>query len=461
MVIGKDGKLYTLEYGTAWFKQNMDARLSRIDYNGGNRMPVAKLNASATSGSTPLAVSFDANGSDDPDGDLIRYTLEWTGQKFESTSGKFDVTFDKPGEFKLRLTVTDAKSAKAMAELSIVAGNTTPVIDITADENSMFFFPNSTIRYHVKVNDKEDGSTSSKEIAPASVHISFDYLEKGFDMTKIEQGHLQATFPGMDLIAASDCKSCHLVDQKSAGPAWRDVAKRYSKDVKAVEILSEKVLRGGAGVWGATAMAAHPQLSKEQVQRMVEYILYLAKEETKASLPIEGVVKTGKETEGAYILQASYADRGAAGVPSLSATRIFLLKKPSLDADAADELAVASKFTAPTGDIVLNNVKNNSTALFRAIDLTNVASLAPVAYVLDGQADGEVEVYLDGVSGKKIGVTTFSTMPGIEVMKGMKMKSTKLRLGKVSGLHDIWLVFKNNTAGDKNLFFFGKVELGK
>jgi cytochrome c len=261
----------------------------------------------------------------------------------------------------------------------------------------------------------------------------------------------------MEMIAASDCKSCHMVDQKSAGPAFREVAKRYVKELKAVEILSEKVLRGGSGVWGTTAMAAHPQLSREQAQLMVEYILSLAKEQLKASLPLDGSVKTGRESEGAYVLQASYTDRGAEGVPSLSDSKIVLLKKPFLEASAADQLSVASKFSSPTGDVVLNNVKHNATALFKSIDLTNVSTLEPVAYLIKGQTDGEVEVYVDG---KKLGTTSYARIPGTEVMKGVKMKSSKLALGKVSGLHDISLVFKNDKAGDKNLFFFGKVRLG-
>lgn len=456
MVVGKDGKLYTLEYGTAWFKQNMDARLSRIDFNGGNRLPVARLSAGTTSGSVPLTVSFDAAGSVDPDGDSIRYTLEWSGQKVESSNGKFVVTFDKAGEFKPRLTVTDPMGAKGTAELSVVAGNSPPAVDIQVEGNSMFFFPNTSVRYHVMARDQEDGSTGNREIAPGSVQVSFDYLDKGFDLTRAAQGHIRPALPGMEMIAASDCKSCHMVDQKSAGPAFREVAKRYVKKLKAVEILSEKVLRGGSGVWGTTAMAAHPQLSREQAQLMVEYILSLAREQLKASLPLDGTAKTGKESEGAYVLQASYTDRGAEGVPSLSDSRTFLLKKPFLEASAADQLSVTSRFTGPTGDIVLNNVKHNATALFKSIDLTNVSSIEPVVFLVDGQTDGEVEVYLDD---KKLGTTSYARIPGTEVLKGVKMKSSKLMLRRVSGLHDIQLVFKNDKSGDKNLFFFGKVRL--
>ncbi len=458
MVVGIDGKLYTLEYGKAWFKQNMDARLSRIDYNGGNRLPMAKLNASALSGSVPLAVSFDASESSDPDGDSIRYTLEWAGKKDESKTPKFNVTFDKPGEYHPRLTVTDSQGAASTASISVVAGNSPPVINIAMEGNSMFFLPNSAIRYSVGVSDREDGSTGSRTIPPKSVRVSFDYLAKGFDLSRASLGHVRPSLPGMDLIAASDCKSCHLVDQKSAGPAFRDVARRYVKDLKAVEILTEKVLRGGSGVWGTTAMAAHPQLSKEQAQLMVEYVLSLAMEEIKNSLPIDGVVNTGNEKEGAYILQATYTDRGGQGVPSLSDSRLFLLKKPTLEAAAADQLSVAARFTGPTGDIVLNNVKHNASALFKSIDLTNISFLEPLVYIMEGQAGGEVEVYLDGV---KVGTTSYGRVPGVEVLRGVKMKSTRLRTGRVSGLHDIQLVFKNDKAGNENLFFFGKVELGR
>jgi cytochrome c len=73
MAYGPDGKLYMLEYGTVWFKQNLDARLVRIDYNGGNRPPVVQLTADKVSGALPLTVNFSSKGSNDPDGDKLAY----------------------------------------------------------------------------------------------------------------------------------------------------------------------------------------------------------------------------------------------------------------------------------------------------------------------------------------------------------------------------------------------------
>ena len=457
MALGPDGKLYTLEYGTQWFKQNMDARLSRIDFNGGNRAPIAKLTATPTSGLLPLTVSFNAKTSEDPDGDSVSYLLEWAGQKQESKTGTFTVTFDKPGEFKPRITVTDSKGTKGTAETTVVAGNTPATVSIAMEGNPMFFFPNSSVRYSVSVTDPEDGSTKDKSIAASAVGVAFDYVDKGTDLSKL--GHQKAELPGVALIAASDCKSCHLIDQRSAGPSYRDVAKRYSKNPKAVEILSDKILKGGAGVWGETAMAAHPQLSQDQAAQMVEYILSLEKKTVQPGLLLSGAAKTGKQEEGSYVLEASYIDKGAAGVPSLATVTRTVLKAPELNPGEVSELKVASKVAAPTGNFIFDNVKHNSSALFKDVDLTNVSGLEAVVYVMGAQTGGEVEFFLDGADGKMIGTTLLAKAPGIEVMDGVKMKSSKVALAKVSGRHDVLLIFKNDLAGDKNLFFFGKVIL--
>ena len=40
MEFGPSGDMYLLEYGTAWFQGNPDARLVRIEYNAGNRKPI-------------------------------------------------------------------------------------------------------------------------------------------------------------------------------------------------------------------------------------------------------------------------------------------------------------------------------------------------------------------------------------------------------------------------------------
>lgn len=80
---------------------------------------------------------------------------------------------------------------------------------------------------------------------------------------------------GLNLIAGSDCLTCHKVEEKLVGPAYRDVAKKYAGQPGAVDSLASKIIHGGKGNWGDMAMSPHPALSQEDAQAMVKYILSL------------------------------------------------------------------------------------------------------------------------------------------------------------------------------------------
>src|ERR1700730_11707275 len=56
------------------------------------------------------------------------------------------------------------------------------------------------------------------------------------------------------LMAKYNCQTCHTVDKKLVGPAFRDVAKKYASDSTASEKLQSKVKNGGSGVWGPIPM---------------------------------------------------------------------------------------------------------------------------------------------------------------------------------------------------------------
>jgi cytochrome c len=76
-----------------------------------------------------------------------------------------------------------------------------------------------------------------------------------------------------------DCRTCHAVETKLIGPALKDIALRYKGDAAAAEMLKGKVRSGGAGNWneitGGVPMTPHPNLSDEDLGRVIEYILSL------------------------------------------------------------------------------------------------------------------------------------------------------------------------------------------
>jgi cytochrome c len=78
---------------------------------------------------------------------------------------------------------------------------------------------------------------------------------------------------GEVLIAYSDCYTCHKEDQKSVGPAFKDIAKRYPANKAYIDMLAQKVILGGSGIWGSPVMTPHPKLSIENAKLMVTYIL--------------------------------------------------------------------------------------------------------------------------------------------------------------------------------------------
>ena len=77
------------------------------------------------------------------------------------------------------------------------------------------------------------------------------------------------------LATAKNCMACHAVDKKLVGPAYKDVAAKYAGQKDAVDKLSAKVLKGGAGVWGAVPMPANPQVTDAEAKQLVQWILTL------------------------------------------------------------------------------------------------------------------------------------------------------------------------------------------
>lgn len=82
---------------------------------------------------------------------------------------------------------------------------------------------------------------------------------------------------GEKLISKMDCIGCHKLDKKLVGPAYLDIAKKYPLNDKNINYLSDKIIKGGSGVWGSIPMAAHSTLKKEDAKKMARYILSLKK----------------------------------------------------------------------------------------------------------------------------------------------------------------------------------------
>jgi cytochrome c len=117
--------------------------------------------------------------------------------------------------------------------------------------------------------DKSAAATSSADTpAAAETATTAD--------TGVPPGLTQEEFDkAISLIAGSDCLTCHKVEEKHTGPSYKEVSQKYEATDANITLLSDKIIKGGVGVWGQVPMTPHDTLSVENAKAMVKYILAL------------------------------------------------------------------------------------------------------------------------------------------------------------------------------------------
>ncbi|MES2457368.1 MAG: PQQ-dependent sugar dehydrogenase [Bacteroidota bacterium] len=436
---GPDGALYIMEYGNGYFKDLPEAELIKIEYNGGNRKPTVQVAANKVAGPVPFKVQLSSEGTVDSDGDALTYDWKITKNGVVVQTNKTanpEVILSTAGTYKATLTVTDPQGAKNSKSVEIVAGNAVPVVNFNFTKgNSSFFFPGNSINYAVSVTDKEDGSLANKRILPSQVSVSINYLSEGYDMTVVAQNQnkydASAQHAGAKaLIKNSDCNACHMLDAKSLGPSFTQVALKYKGDKSAEDFLTKKVISGGSGVWGDAMMPAHTGMSTAEVNSIVKYVLSLSdKKAAPKNLPVTGSYTTneqpGQTNKGSFILRAAYKDRGAKAIPAQSAESIVVLRNPEIPVANADVF----KGIDFNGNKSVATAKEKGASIqLSNIDLTGLKALELVG--TDQKASGAYEVRLDSIDGKVIGQSAAANG-----------KSTRANLTAATGKHNLVIVF--------------------
>ncbi len=445
MQIAPDGAIYLLAYGTNWFARNTDSGIIRVEYSEGNRKPVAAIKVDKTIGAAPLIVSLSAGDSRDYDqGDVLSY--KW---KIGNTilSGKdLKHTLTKPGTYNVLLTVSDQNGAQGTASVQLKVGNTPPAVNIETSGNRSFYWNNTAFDYRIRITDRED-----TKISEANIKASFTYLPFGKDLAAAFAGGEESD-PSLSaagrLYASLDCRSCHSPDVKSIGPSLKDISARYKGQDNAAGMLARKIITGGSGNWGSYPMPPHANLTEKEAQDIADYIL--AFDRKKPSLPLAGNIRLtehiGKGTEGAYILQASYTDKGANTIEPLTTRDYLVLRNPLIQLEDYHQgnvgVVIATRNTGFVSYIA--NITNGKFTSYKDIDLKQVKS---IRFRIRGQAAGGlIELRQGSKTGMLVGqlqipaVATSQTSTWTEV-------SMPLNPGAIKpGLQEIFLVYKNDQA---------------
>lgn len=487
MKFGPDGDLYILEYGRKPYEYSPEARFVKIEYNKGNRRPVASMSADKTAGAVPLNVRFNSSGTMDHDNDGLSH--EWRVTSNGKTLQTFsdanpDITFSEPGQFRVSLVVRDPEGAMDSSSVAITAGNDPPSVKINYEANKTFFFVGDTISYSVDVSDTEDGNLSASQIAPAKVGVSVDYFnaDGGFPGIQTTLMGIDALIPvrtvmAQGLMGQSDCYTCHKVDGMLLGPSFHEIAKKYQNTDDALNYLKRKIMFGGSGVWeGHTEMPPHPTLTDDAVSTIAKYILNLKdKRESDRSLPVSGkyVVTIpqgedysqygtlGPSYSDKFVFRASYTDKGTEVAPPQSGVDILVLRNPTLAVVEANVFEGVDRSDEINPNLsTLNPRRSGSYIGFNQVDLTGIQKIEFETLVApkDSASGWMIEIRIDSPTGRLIGKTA-EIRP---TQTSSKINTLKVEAGvaPTSDMHDIYFVFVN-AADDGNRVRLRSIRFGR
>jgi len=442
--MGPDGKLYILEYGHGWFTKNADAGLARIDFNTGNVPPkIEHFTVDRTAGLLPFKVSLKAQARDLEKEPLTYVWDLGDGAKRETTVPSLDYTYTCPGEFAISVTVSDPEKDSTRSELlTVYSGNEQPEVKVLINGNKTFYFESRPVSYTVEVHDKADPAGVPDK---NNLVVSAGYME-GSDKAAVSQGHqvMSAAVAGRNIMLSLDCKSCHQVGEKSVGPAFTEVAKRYANDPQMTNYLLNKIIKGGSGKWGETAMPAHPGAKEDDIRSIIAWIQTLAKDgqspgakgqQSPGSLPASGTVDPTlhqpAKDKGVLTISASYTNKGGNNIRPLTGNGAAFLRNSK---------------------IIFNHVGNVREGFNRDhIDLTGIAGVEMgIDWMKAPVSSFGFELRLDSANGPGIGAFKFAPGKVIGLQDGkpfsMRVK-TKITPVKDGQMHHLYLVCTGKEGG--------------
>jgi cytochrome c len=100
--------------------------------------------------------------------------------------------------------------------------------------------------------------------------------------------------------------------------------------------------------------------------------------------------------------------------------------------------------------------------MYKNVDLTGIGKLELSIASMAQHAGGEIEVHLDSPTGELLGKTNFKNGTRVKINDRVTAVLSKITLAKpVRNRHNLYLLFTNEKAGDKDLFLFSQINLEK
>ncbi|NNE75535.1 MAG: c-type cytochrome [Pricia sp.] len=194
--------------------------------------------------------------------------------------------------------------------------NGQPIVRITAPIESSPISWNQIVPYGISVVDKEDGNSEYDEIPSHEVILTVEHIADSSEVENYLKQDQAKSIAILSQMGSFNCFTCHSAKDKLIGPAFSEIANRYSDRSDASEYLANKILKGTSGTWGDEIMPAQPDLKLDEVKQIVDWILKNgSKPEFDYYAGLNGAFKakkqSGFETEnGFFVLKTHYTDQG-------------------------------------------------------------------------------------------------------------------------------------------------------
>jgi cytochrome c len=450
------GSLYVIEYGETW-GVNPDAQLVRIDYNRGNRTPVAVAKVENAVGREPLTVKLNGEESSDKDGETLRY--QWSYVRSDDAAAKrtliaetpnAEVTFDTLGVYTVQLEVKDAAGASSTSSLPVIVGNARPEVEFIEPRDGDFFTPGQAVTYQLLVRDREDGTSDFEQAEEEGWHPIESHAPGRLFVESIAKSDDAAAdnHPGLSLIRKSDCLNCHATNRRLVGPSFVEIADKYRNDPHQLAKSAVRVREGSTGVWGKVGMLPHAQHTEAEVLKMVEYVFSTTAAAANPSAQgFSNSVEIG-DAKDQLKLQATYTDLGRGDIPKLEGSSVITLRSRNLQAESANEITGAQKLNSgkAEGKQFVGAITHDSFLRFDRISLDGLKSLK--VRVASAGVGGNIEVRRGSAEGALLGSVAVEVNGNWE-----EFYEKEIELTNCDGRDTIFLVFKNekNRGGLMNI----------
>jgi glucose/arabinose dehydrogenase/PKD repeat protein/fibronectin type 3 domain-containing protein len=194
---GPDGALYYVDLGYSDISGTFGvSKIRRIRHLQSNQAPVALASANPSSGPAPLTVNFSSAGSMDPEGQPITYAWDF-GDGTSSTASDPVHTYTQPGQYVVRLTVSDGENSSLSTPLTISVG-TPPTATINSPADGLVFRAGDVINYSGDATDQEDGTLPASAYTWNIDFLHDNHVHPGTGITGVKGGSFTIPTSGHD-----------------------------------------------------------------------------------------------------------------------------------------------------------------------------------------------------------------------------------------------------------------------